>query len=210
VTGPSREVAIDLDHAALLVIDVQNYCLPRKEDPEFYAKSLRGIVLPNLKRLIGACRGARIEVLYSVMENMTRDGRDRSLDYVISGIDVAKGSWEARVIEEVAPGEDEMIFRKTSSDVFASTNIDYVLRNLGVRSLIVAGLLTEQCVESAVRSACDRGYLVTLVPDAATSRSPERHEHALPALSGYCRQRRTDELVAEIAALSAKRGAVRQ
>jgi ureidoacrylate peracid hydrolase len=207
MTGPSREVAIDLDHAALLVIDVQNYCLPRKEDPEFYAKSLREVVLPNLKRLIGACREAGIEVLYSVMENMTRDGRDRSLDYVISGIDVAKGSWEARAIEEVAPGEEEMIFRKTSSDVFASTNIDYVLRNLGVRSLIVAGLLTEQCVESAVRSACDRGYLVTLVLDAATSRSPERHEHALAALSGYCRQRRTDELIAEIAALSRKRRA---
>jgi ureidoacrylate peracid hydrolase len=45
-----------------------------------------------------------------------------------------------------------MVFRKTSSNVFISTNIDYVLRNLGMRSVIVAGMITDQCVESAV---CD-------------------------------------------------------
>ena len=59
-----------------------------------------------------------------------------------------------------APLDDEMIFRKTSSNVFISTNIDCVLRNLGVRSLIIAGIMTDQCVESAVRDACDLGYLV--------------------------------------------------
>ena len=53
-----------------------------------------------------------------------------------------------------------MIFRKTSSNVFISTNIDYVFRNLKVRSLIVCGIMTDQCVESAVRDACDLGYLV--------------------------------------------------
>lgn len=61
---------------------------------------------------------------------MTRDGRDPSLDYKISDIDVPRGSWEAQVLDEIAPVEDEMIFRKTSSSVFISTNIEYVLRNL--------------------------------------------------------------------------------
>jgi len=61
---------------------------------------------------------------------MTRDGRDCSLDYKISDIDVPRGSWEAQVLDEIAPVEDEMIFRKTSSSVFISTNIEYVLRNL--------------------------------------------------------------------------------
>jgi ureidoacrylate peracid hydrolase len=76
------------------------------------------------------------------------------------------------VLEEIASAEDEMIFRKTSSSVFVSTNIDYVLRNLGVRSLIVAAMMTDQCVESAVRDACDLGYLVTLVTDAASLTAP--------------------------------------
>src|SRR5438552_18150882 len=133
---------------------------------------------------------------------MTRDGRDRSLDYKISGIDVPRGPWEAQVLDEIAPADDEMIFRKTSSNVFISTNIDYVLRNLGVRSLIVAGLMTDQCVDSAVRDACDLGYLVTLVTDACATDSAERHEQSLLGISGYCRHCTTNKVTAEIAALT--------
>jgi ureidoacrylate peracid hydrolase len=208
---PSREVPIDPGHAALLIVDVQNYCAhpdgaaSRKLDPQqrrYLFGSLRETVLPNLRLLQSACRRAHIEIVYAAVENMTRDGRDRSLDYKISGIDVPRGSWEAQVLDEIAPAEDEMIFRKISSSVFISTNIDYVLRNLEVRSLIVAGMMTDQCVESAVRDACDLGYLVTLVTDACTTDSAERHEQSLIAIRGYCHQRTTDALVAEIVALT--------
>ena len=137
-----------------------------------------------------------------MIESLTRDGRDRSLDYKISGLDVPKGSWDARVLDEIAPTEDEIIFRKTSSSVFISTNIDYVLRNLGVRSLVVAGILTDQCVESAVRDACDLGYLVTVITDACTAYSAERHEQSLLGIRGYCRQRETEALIAEITELT--------
>jgi len=136
---------------------------------------------------------------------MTRDGRDRSLDYKISGIDVPRGSWDAQILDEIVPGADEMVFRKTSSSVFISTNIDYVLRNLGVRSLIVAGMMTDQCVESAVRNACDLGYLVTLLTNACVTESAERHHQALIGIRGYCRQCRTDQLLAEIEALTGPR-----
>ena len=136
---------------------------------------------------------------------MTRDGRDRSLDYKISGIDVPRGSWDAQILDEIAPGADEMVFRKTSSSVFISTNIDYVVRNLGVRSLIVAGMMTDQCVESAVRNACDLGYLVTLLTNACVTESAERHHQALVGIRGYCRQCRTDQLLAEIEALTGPR-----
>ncbi len=197
----SREVPIDPAHTALLIIDVQNYCTGAKVSrSEYFQQSLRDTVLPNIQRLQSACRRAGLEVVYSVIENMTGDGRDRSLDYKISGIDVPRGSWEAQVLVEIAPAEDEVIFRKTSSSVFISTNIDYVLRNLAVRSLIVAGMMTDQCVESAVRDACDLGYQVTLVTDACTTDSPERHEQSLIGIRGYCRQRTTNELLAEIAA----------
>jgi ureidoacrylate peracid hydrolase len=187
----------------LLIIDVQNYCaLGKAGQSEYFHHSLRDTVLPNIQRLQSACRGAGIEIVYSVIENMTRDGRDRSLDYKISGIDVPRGPWEAQVIDEIAPADDEMIFRKTSSSVFISTNIDYVLRSLGVRSLIIAGLMTDQCVESAVRDACDLGYLVTLVTGACTTASAERHEQSLIGIRGYCRQRTADAILVEIAALT--------
>jgi ureidoacrylate peracid hydrolase len=74
-----------------------------------------------------------------------------------------------------------------------------------VRSLIVAGMMTDQCVESAVRDACDLGYLVTLASDACTTNSAERHEQSLLGIRGYCRQRTTDLLLAEIATLTASR-----
>ena len=111
-----------------------------------------------------------------------------------------RGSWDAQVLDEIAPAEDEMIFRKTSSNVFVSTNLDYVLRNLGVRSLIVAGIMTDQCVEIAVRDACDLGYLVTLITDACTTGSQERHDNSLRAIRGYCRQRTTAAFLKEIGA----------
>ena len=68
--------------------------------------------------------------------------------------------------------------------------------------LIVAGMMTDQCVESAVRDACDLGYLVTLVTDACVTDSAERDAQPLLGIRGYCRQRTTKEMLAEIAALN--------
>jgi ureidoacrylate peracid hydrolase len=210
----SREVEIDPGHAALLIVDMQNYTARRdggeyrdlseqeiEERFGFFFRMLDDTALPNLRRLLTVCRRGRIEVLYTIIESLTEDGRDRSLDYKISGLHVPKGSWDARVIEAIAPAEDEIVIPKTSSSPFLSTNIDYVLRNLGVRSLIIAGILTDQCIDSAARDACDLGYLVTIATDACATHSRERHEWSLRNNRGYARQRTTAELVAEIARL---------
>jgi ureidoacrylate peracid hydrolase len=69
---------------------------------------------------------------------------------------------------------------------------------LGVNFLIVSGLLTDQCISSAVRDACDLGYLVTLISDACATYSQERHETSLSHIKGYCRQRTTEEFLAEL------------
>jgi len=211
---PSREVPIDPAHAALLFIDVQNYTA-RPDGGEYasltagerearygwFFHALRDTAVPNMQRLQAACRLAKIEVLYTVIESLTRDGRDLSLDYKISGLFVPRGSWDAKVLDAIAPAGDEIVLPKTSSSVFISTNIDYVLRNLSVRSLIVAGILTDQCIDSAVRDACDLGYLVTVPTDACTTLSQERHDWSLRNNRGYCRQMTTDALLAEIAGL---------
>jgi ureidoacrylate peracid hydrolase len=151
-----------------------------------------------MQRLQAACRTAGVEVMYTVIESLTRDGRDRSLDYKITGFNVPRGSWDGKVIDAIAPADDEIVIPKTSSSVFVSTNIDYVLRNLGTRYLILSGVVTDQCIESAVRDACDLGYLVTLVTDGCTTMSRERHDSSLRAIKGYCRQRTTGELVREL------------
>lgn len=215
MTALSRDVAIDIEHAALLFVDVQNYNaridggeysqLDAAEREARYGEFFRimeAMALPNMRRLQAACRAARIEVTYTVIESMTEDGRDRSLDYKISGFNVPRGSWDGQVLDAIAPGGDEMVFRKTSSSLFISTNADYVYRNLGVRSLIVAGVLTDQCIDSAVRDACDLGYLVTVVADACATLTHERHDWSLRNNRGYCRQVTTDVMVAEIEQLA--------
>jgi ureidoacrylate peracid hydrolase len=57
-----------------------------------------------------ACRQTGLEVVYLVIENMAQDGRDHSLDYKISRR-VPRGSWEAQVLDEIAPAKDEMILQ---------------------------------------------------------------------------------------------------
>ena len=202
---------VDPHHAALLFIDVQNYTARRdggeyrglsdqqiEERFGFFFRTMRETAIPNMQSLQAACRRGRIEVLYTIIESLTRDGRDRSLDYKITGLHVPRGSPDAQVLAEIAPVDDEIVIPKTSSSVFISTNIDYVLRNLGVRSLIIAGILTDQCIDSAIRDACDLGYLVTVATDACATHSQERHDWSLRNNRGYARQRTTAELVAEI------------
>ena len=131
----SRQRPVDPMRTAMLVIDVQNATFNAAQEsirPEFFAAA-RDIVIPNLARLCTASRRRGIEVVYTVIENLTRDGRDRSLDYKLSDFFVAKGSHDARVLAEITPGDDEIVLPKTSSSVFNSTNLDYVLRILAWR-----------------------------------------------------------------------------
>lgn len=211
MTALSREIPLDAAHSCLLFVDVQNFAVKRNGgdfahlgDAEFetkygwYFRELQARVIPNMQRLLKAARGADIEVMYTTIESLTLDGRDRSLDYKITGFNVPKGSWDGKVIEEIAPLQDEIWLPKSSSSVFISTHIDYILRNLGVRQLVISGLITDQCVESAIRDACDLGYLVTHVTDACLTYSQERHDNSLRAIKGYCRQMTTDQLIAEL------------
>lgn len=207
----TREVPLTPSESALLYIDVQNFTV-RRNGGEFeglseaeldarygyYFDRLDRVAIPNMRKLQDGFRSAGIEILYTTIESLTKDGRDRSLDYKITGFNVPKGSWDAKVIDELEPGDDEIVLPKTSSSVFISTHIDYVLRNLGVRQLVIVGLVTDQCIESAVRDACDLGYLVTLVPDACATYSQERHDGSLVTIKGYCRQISTDDLLREI------------
>jgi ureidoacrylate peracid hydrolase len=220
VTHPvSREIEIEPAHAALLLVDVQAYncswgggeyahlaAAEKEQRYGYFFRTLKHSALPNMVLLQQACRRAGIEVVYTVIESLTADGRDRSLDYKITGFNVPKGSPDANMVSELTPGADEMVFGKTSSSVFISTNIDYVLRNLGTRYLIVAGCLTDQCVDSTVRDACDLGYLVTVPTDACVTLSAERHEWSLRNNRGYCRQRSTRELLEEIERLTGEGG----
>ena len=208
----TRDVPLKPDQSALLFIDVQNFAAHRDGaefdglSPDGFAQKygwffdqLDTYVIPNMQAIQSACRTAGVEVMYTTIESLTLDGRDRSLDYKITGFNVPKGSWDGKVVDQIAPLGDEIILPKSSSSVFVSTHIDYVLRNLGVKQIVISGLITDQCVESAIRDACDLGYLVTQVTDACLTYTQDRHDHSLKTIKGYCRQVTTAELMAELA-----------
>jgi nicotinamidase-related amidase len=184
------------EDSALLVIDLQygdahpDHGVLRKmrergdaEVAAYYIDRLQSLVIPNVRRLQDACRESGIEVIHTRIESLTADGRDRSLEHKRLGIHHPPGSIEAQFREEVAPQGDEIVLTKTCGGVFNGTNIEYVLRNLGIANLIVAGVITSGCVEVAVRDAADRGFAVTLVEDACASWSPEMEHAAIRAMS---------------------------
>ncbi|MCB9947989.1 MAG: cysteine hydrolase [Rhodospirillaceae bacterium] len=212
--GRYRERPIEPGRTALLSIDMQNmecgvHLRHRAHEvgtPEhakaWFFRRIDDVVIPAQARLLAAARAAGVEVMFTTIESLTRDGRDRSLDHKISRIHAPRGSWEGRVIDEVGPAGDEIVIPKTASGVFNSTNIDYVLCNLGVRSLVLFGVLTDQCVESTIRDAADRGYLVTVVEDACATYTEARHVHSIRSMDGaYARVRSADQLIAEIRAV---------
>lgn len=193
MTNP-RETSFEAEGTALLFVDMQKiFCTPGLDPahPEFgpesyYHRRLAQMVVPNQVRLLQKARASGIQVMHTIIEALTADCRDVSLDHRLSDLMVPKGHPLAGPIDALEPIENEIVLPKTSSGVFNSTNIDYVLRNLGVRKLIVAGVVTDQCVDMAVRDAADRGYLVAVPGDACGTYTQERHDGALRAYGGYC------------------------
>jgi nicotinamidase-related amidase len=194
---------------ALLVIDLQygdahlDHGLLRRmrdrgdeEIAAYYVDRLETLVIPNVRRLQDACRATGIEVIHTKIESLTADGRDRSLEHKRLNIHHPPGSIDAQFREEVAPVGDEIVLTKTCGGVFNGTNIEYVLRNLGIANLIVAGVITSGCVEVAVRDAADRGFSVTLAEDACASWSEEMEQAAIRAMSEiYAKVLSTDETI---------------
>lgn len=206
----SRDMEFIPGETGLLLVDMQRIWL----DPAFaghgaggepqdaFYRMTREVTVPCCEALLKSARAAGVEVLHTIIQSLTEDGRDRSLDHKLTPIHLAKSDERALPIPSLMPIGDEILVPKTSSGVFNSTNIDYLLKNLGIRQLIIAGIMTDQCVDMAVRDAADRSYLVTVATDACMASTPERHATALAAFAGYCWQAETDQICRRLSNLS--------
>lgn len=191
---PRRDGPFTPGATALLLVDMQRIWLEPGLDPDhadwgpdhYFYRQTREVAIPNQLALLKAARASGVEVLHTIIQSLTEDGRDRSLDHKLTPIHIPPSLAEGLPPKELGPVGDEILLPKTSSGVFNSTNLDYLLKNLGIRHLVVAGILTDQCVDMTVRDGADRGYLVTCVADACAAPSPERHNGALKAFGGYC------------------------
>ena len=133
----TREIPLRKGQSAILVTDLQRFCVnfDANQSKSYFHQRLNTTVFPSLQRLLPVCRSHKIDVIYSYIECLTQDCRDQSLDYKLSSINVPKGSPLAAIVPEVAPEDDDIFIPKTSCSIFNSTNIEYVLRNLGDYSI---------------------------------------------------------------------------
>lgn len=175
-------------------------------------------MLSNIQRLLQVFRDWRdsstnstvgCEVIFTAIQSLTNDARDVSLDYKLSGPEFANipnvtftlaDIFFPEICPDFSKGRGDVYIPKTASSVFHSTNIDYVLRNLNIEQLVVVGQITEQCVESTVRCAADMGYFVTVVDDACSSTTHEKHQQGLAGMQGYCRIVNTQQVIDELEA----------
>jgi nicotinamidase-related amidase len=201
------------EDTALLVIDMQyadahkdHGILKYRRDNGYtngldYMQRRLDLVVPNIQRLQAACRSRDIEVVFTRIRSLTHDGRDRSLAHKELGHMFPPGSKDAEILEELAPADDELVFDKTTGSAFNSTSIHYVLQNLGIRTLIMVGVMTGGCVESAARDAKDLGYRVLVVDDACGTWTHDMHEFSLRVMNEvFAKIKTTDEVLASMAA----------
>lgn len=91
-----------------------------------------------------------------------------------------KGSWGAEIVDDVKPEAGEIVLEgKRGLDAFASTNLDFILRSKGIKTVALGGFLTNCCVESTMRSAYERGYEVVTLTDCVGATSSEEHANAI-------------------------------
>jgi len=101
-----------------------------------------------------------------------------------------KETWGARVIDELEPLEDEIEIANFSTSAFIYNELDLILRNRGIKTVVLAGLATNWVVESTARDAFNRGYAVWTLADCCNSPDKEAHDYCvrktLPMLGVVC------------------------
>jgi nicotinamidase-related amidase len=186
-------LTIDLSRSALVIIDMQRDFL----EPGGFGAAL-GNDVARLQAAVGPCR----EVLAAarargVLVIHTREGHRPDLSdaprHKVERGDPAtrigapgpmgrilvRGEPGHDIIAELYPQAGEPVIDKPGKGAFYQTDLDLMLRNRGIDTLLVAGVTTEVCVNTTVREANDRGYRCVVLSDCCASYFPEFHAAGL-------------------------------
>ncbi len=176
------DIALDPDNTALLVIDIQNTYLEAKPDSDENARwqafftRMNNTVIPNTARLIADARQRGVEVIFACIACLKLDGRDRSLSQKKPGFNyllLPKDREDSQLVPELTPQGDELVVLKTTDSALTGTNLRLILHNMGVNNVLVAGIFTDQCVSSTVRSLADESFNVIVVDDCCAAATDE-------------------------------------
>jgi nicotinamidase-related amidase len=200
------DIRLDPKDTALLVIDIQNTYLKTPEDPTEAARwrpfldRMNETVIPNTAQLIDTCRRLGVETLFARIACLKEDGRDRSLSQKKPGWNyllLPKDSEASQLVPALTPQQDEITVLKTTDSALTGTNLRLILHNMGIRHVIVAGIFTDQCVSSTVRSLADESFGVIVVDDCCAAGTMALHQHELEIINMiYCQVMQLEELKA--------------
>lgn len=171
---------IDPKRTALLLWDMEYAIAPNAFNFEE--------ILPNLKSLAELARKIGVPVFYSQQTafNLEKEEADvwvrvRMKRSAGSSQDVKipAGKKGQDIIDELKPQAGDTVFQKRRPDGFIGTDLDLMLRNKGVKTVMIGGVATEGGVEGTARSGRNLGYYMVVLKDCAGSRNRELHDLAL-------------------------------
>ena len=142
-------------------------------------------MLANTVALVDAARAAGVTIMHAPIAFAPGYGELSRHPYgilkgVVDGNAFVKGTWGAAIVDDLTPDEGDILIEgKRGLDTFASTNLDFILRGRGITTVILAGFLTNCCVESTMRSAYENGYRVITLVDCTAATSAEEHDNAI-------------------------------
>lgn len=142
-------------------------------------------MLGNTIELVGTLRSKGVSIMHTPITFAPGYGEISKHPYgilkgVVDGNAFVKGTWGAAICDALAPEEGDIVIEgKRGLDAFASTNIDFILRSKGIKTVIIGGFLTNCCVESTMRTAYEHGFDVITLTDCTAATSPEAHANAI-------------------------------
>ena len=191
-----EDINLPPEQTALLVIDIQNTYLEEPDDEterqrwQPFFQRMNQQVIPKTAELIEAARKAGIEVIFARIACLKDDGRDRSLSQKKTGFNyllLPKDRADSQIVPALEPQGDEITVLKTTDSALTGTNLRLILQNMGIKSVVVAGIFTDQCVSSTVRSLADESFEVVVVEDCCAAATDELHEQELRIINMiYC------------------------
>jgi nicotinamidase-related amidase len=199
------DISFDPKETALLVVDIQNIYLEPKADPaetaawQSFFQRMKEVVIPNTRRLIDESRARGVEIVYARIACLKDDGRDRSLSQKRPGFNyllLPHTEWEGQVVDALAPQGDDIVVEKTTDSALTGTNLRMLLANMGIRNVVVAGIFTDQCISSTVRSLSDESFDVVVVEDCCAAATMDLHDRELEIINMiYCHVAEVDEVL---------------
>jgi ureidoacrylate peracid hydrolase len=202
-------MAIDPKTTALLLIEYQNDFTTQGGTLHEGVKAvMEGTqMLPNSVEVAKRARAAGVTVMHAPITFAKGYGEITSHPYgilkgVVDSNSFVRGTWGAAIADAIAPAAQDIVIEgKRGLDTFASTNLDFILRSRGIQTLVVAGFLTNCCVESTARTGYERGFKVVALSDCAATLSSDAQKFTFETnLPMFARILTHKEFLAEVEA----------